>query len=72
MKAKAKKILAIASFATAMVALATLVGYAFYLQWWFASDELVTLDITVPVMAVPVMHVALGLYLGFKQKHHMF
>jgi TRAP-type C4-dicarboxylate transport system permease small subunit len=72
MKAEAKKILAIASFATSMVALAALVGYAFYLRWFFASDELIALDVSVPVLAVPAMLVALGFYLGFKRKHHMF
>jgi len=72
MRASSKKIAAISAFTTCMIALAYIVCYTFYLWWFFTSDELITLDITIPIMALPVMFVMLWIYLIFKRKHHMF
>jgi hypothetical protein len=72
MKAKSKKIAAIAAFATAMVAAAELAGALLYLGHYILEEDVDLLDAAPVVMAAAVVAVFLGLWLSFKRKKHMF
>lgn len=72
MKAKHRKIAAIASFATCMVATAWFIHELLWFAYYASIDDDDPLDLTGVIVFGAVMLVFLGLYLSFKRKRKMF
>ena len=72
MKAKHRKIAAIAAFASCMVAMVYFLQELLWFAYFASIDDEDPLDLTGVIVFGAIMVVFLGIYLSFKKKHKMF